>query len=67
MLEVMALRGSYIIYYHHNVMPYTCHFLIREVPATICFYTFFHFATIKNEREKKGTFFINSKREEERN
>lgn len=67
MLEVMALRGSYIIYYHHNVMPYTCHFLIREVPATICFYTFFHFATIKNERKKKGTFFINSKREEERN
>lgn len=67
MLEVRALRGSYIIYYHHNVMPYTCHFLIREVPATICFYTFFHFATIKNERKKKETFFINSKREEERN
>lgn len=67
MLKVMALRGSYIIYDQHHVLPYTCHFLIKKVPATICFYTFFHFATIKNEREKKGTFFINSKREEERN
>lgn len=58
MLKVMALRGSYIIYDQHHVLPYTCHFLIKKVPATICFYTFFHFATIKNERKKKELFLL---------